>query len=62
MKYLIHITAYDAHYPNANVFHETMTVTSKSMATPGDRQMAESDIRRKRGFLRVVIDSWEEVK
>ena len=61
MKYRVHITAYDSHYPNPNVFHETITVESKRM-TILEQSAIELDIKRKRGFSRVVIDSWEEEK
>lgn len=61
MKFLVHFTAYDSHYPNPNVFHETVTVNRKSMEVK-DRVIVECDIRLKRGFSRVVIDSWEEVE
>ena len=62
MRFLIHFTAYDSHYPNPNVYHETVTVSRKTMDKPGDKEGVSGDIRRKRGFSRVVIDSWEEEK
>ena len=61
MRFLIHFTAYDSHYPNPNVIHETITVEKKSMDIVVKGTIA-NDIRRKRGFSRVVIDSWEEEK
>ena len=61
MKYLISFTAYDSHYPNPNVYHETVTVERKSMDRPIDKDIVMLDIKKSRGFSRVVIDGWEEV-
>lgn len=61
-KFRVSFTAYDSHYPNPNVFHETVIIDRKSMDKPGDKEGVAGDIRRTRGFSRVVIDSWEVEK
>lgn len=61
MRFKVHFTAYDSRYPNPNVFHETITVSRKYIGYD-DCKIIEADIKRKRGFSRVVIDSWEEEK
>jgi hypothetical protein len=62
MKYLVHFTAYDSHYPNPNIFHETLVVSVKDIKKIGIKEGIARNIRQKRGFTSVVIDSWEQTE
>jgi hypothetical protein len=62
MKFLVSFIAYNSHYPNPDVFPDTATVSRPSMDGVRDRDEVQKQLSHDRGYARVVIGSWEEVK